>query len=525
MTAEWNAGYVRYLRDYSRDNQNSPFFDNFQGREEDYHQWSTELRVNSPLGGMFEWVVGAFYQIGDLDVYSSSLGAHVRRAQRFNRVWEDQEWKSLFGVLTFNFLDNRASIDLGARYSDLYKETFGEGYGAQWVFDVRPCRASADDFMLGPAGTAADEATCLTHPSAVQITMADNPRIYDPQADLDNLWAIRYDRPNSQQGRDTPPNWRGSRAHAVGLTAPDFTVRPDGGPWLGNFSSNRVDPQIVLRYRPTDGMSFYARWAKAYKAGGFDTGQTSLPTDIRGYVFGPEYAETYEGGVKGSFLDGRGRYDANLFNIEFTDLQLSVSTPNPDDPFANINAGAQRVRGIEVGTAYAFSDRLLASLNGAFLDGVMSEFPNAPCTETELENAPASGCDPDTELIDRSGQSAPNTPDWKFVADLQYWMPVPGFDQHKLTFNTRFYMSDGYCDTIGDCGITRWETHGDANASLSLGDMADVWELTAYVKNLFHPTAKNNYEGVVNPDLGIETPSLTPSRFMSYGLRLRYNFF
>jgi hypothetical protein len=57
---------------------------------------------------------------------------------------------------------------------------------------------------------------------------------------------------------------------------------------------------------------------------------------------------------------------------------------------------------------------LRGALSGAILDGVMTVFPNAPCTEEELEDAEngiENGCDPATELIDRSGQSAPNTPD------------------------------------------------------------------------------------------------------------------
>jgi len=533
ISADWNAGYVRYVRNYARDNQNGVFLNNYQGREEDYHQHSTELRFRSASGGMFEWEFGAFWQQGDFDVFSSSLGAHVRRGQRFNKVWEDQEWRSLFGVLTFNFMDNKASIDVGFRYSDLSKTTFAEGYGAQWIFDVFPCAPDADpaaeDWEIDVVDPATYDVTvCAPHPLAVPVTMADNPRIYDVNADLTNLWTIPYNSSRSQGGRRTPPSWRGSRAHAVGLTAPCFPCRAfplDGGPVLGEFGSDRIDPQVVFRYRPTDDMSVYARYAEAYKAGGFDTGQTSLPTDLAGYVFGPEYSTAYEAGVKGTFMDGRGRYDLNLFQITFKDLQLSVSTADPDDPFANLNAGQQRVKGLEFGFQYAFSDQLTGGLNGALMDGKMNVFPNAPCTETELENFATSGCDPDTELIDRSGQNAPNTPNYKVVADLDYWMPMPAFPNHKLGFNTKAYISDGYCDDIGDCGTTRWAKHWDANVGMSIGDMAEKWDVSFFVKNLNHPTQTRYVEEIENPDFGISTPSLRPSNFINYGLRLKYNFF
>jgi hypothetical protein len=38
-----SGGYVKFLRDYVRDNQNSVFLDNFQGREENYDQWGAEV--------------------------------------------------------------------------------------------------------------------------------------------------------------------------------------------------------------------------------------------------------------------------------------------------------------------------------------------------------------------------------------------------------------------------------------------------------------------------------------------------
>jgi len=523
MTAEWTTGYVRYVRDYARDNEQAPFFSNWQGREEDYNQWSTEVRLNSAQGGTIEWEVGGFYQLGDLDVFSTSMGAHVRRGQRFNKVWEDQEWKSAFGVLTFNFLDNKASIDLGARYSSLFKETFANGYGATWIFDVYPCRPTNQDYL---GGGNFDVNTCPVHPSAVPVTLADNPRIYDPNANLNNLWTIPYESPNNQLGRHTPSSWRGNRAHAVGLTAPTFTRRADSGPYLGDFSNDRIDPQVVLRYRPTDTMSTYARWAKAYKAGGFDTGQASLRGDDEGYGFGPEFAEIYELGLKGSIHDGRGRYDFNLFQTKFTDLQLSVSTASPDNRFQNLNAGGQRVRGLEFALAYAFTDQLRGGVNGAILDGVMTEFLNAPCTTNEVANAPGSGCvlatpTATTGLIDRTGQKAPNTPDWKFSFDLEYWMPV--FNDYKTTFTTKAYISDGYCEQIGDCGAYRWATHGDINLNLSIGDMSDVWDLGFYVRNLLHPNEKVYTEELATP-IGLNNESLPPSRFINYGIRLKYNF-
>ena len=83
----------------------------------------------------------------------------------------------------------------------------------------------------------------------------------------------------------------------------------------GIFNSTAFDPTVTLRYK-LDNHSFYARWAEAFKAGGFDTGVTTLNSDSDGFGFLPETARTYELGVKGDLFDGRARYDIGLFRYQ-----------------------------------------------------------------------------------------------------------------------------------------------------------------------------------------------------------------
>ena len=51
--------------------------------------------------------------------------------------------------------------------------------------------------------------------------------------------------------------------------------RDADGPWAETFTADKFSPQVTLRYRPNENMSVYARYAEAFKIGGFDTGQTS----------------------------------------------------------------------------------------------------------------------------------------------------------------------------------------------------------------------------------------------------------
>jgi iron complex outermembrane receptor protein len=330
-----------------------------------------------------------------------------------------------------------------------------------------------------------------------------------------------------QGSRETPSSWRGSRANSVGLSALDASVRENRGegPWTPEngmvFDAKEFDPQVTLRYRPTDNHSLFARWAQAFKAGGFDTGVTSINTSLEDLVFDPESAETWEVGSKGNLLDGRARYDVALFWTEFLDFQITVPTGDPDDPFLNVNAGKQRVRGAEFNTTMAVTDQLTLSLAGAFMDGEMVFFPAGGCTTEERVNFQESGCDPDTGRIDRSGQSAPRTPDWKFVLTMDYWMPV--LDEYRLNFNAKGYVSDAYITDINGFGQTvMMNRHEDLNLTAGIGDQNDTWEFSVWGRNIFEARRSYNEEFDVLPS-GLQSGSMSPSQFFSYGIKFRYN--
>ena len=96
MSLEWLTGTSDYERDYALDNRNGPFFTNFQHRDEDFQQWSTEVRLRSAGDQTIEWEVGGFFQNTELDAFSSSLRANVRQSQRFNTITEEVDFTGFF---------------------------------------------------------------------------------------------------------------------------------------------------------------------------------------------------------------------------------------------------------------------------------------------------------------------------------------------------------------------------------------------------------------------------------------------
>jgi outer membrane receptor protein involved in Fe transport len=130
------------------------------------------------------------------------------------------------------------------------------------------------------------------------------------------------------------------------------------------------------------------------------------------FRFEPEYSETFEAGVKGTCWGNHGRYDVTLFNTEFTDLQIQVPTGLIENESRNVNAGGQRVRGLELSTALAVSERLLVNAAAAFMHGEYTYFPFGGCSFAERTLWEQSGCDPETGTMDRTGQETDGTPDW-----------------------------------------------------------------------------------------------------------------
>ena len=564
----WKTGWSIMDRANSRDNSNSPFLLNMQNRGEDFDQYSTELRATSGPGTI-EWMAGLLYQKTDLDVISNSPRGNVRRGLRGNRAFEEQDWKTAFATVTFNFMDDRASIDLGGRYTDLDKEGGIQGFGAQWVFDVRPCESRGSDELNPPNP---DPATCQLHRDAIQITTADMEFVL-PGADTSNLWVIPY-----REERRTPLSWLGGRAAAVGLTtltpvqllSGESGRGPYGPDRGGNFDTTEFDPQVTIRFRPNENHSLFLRYAESFKSGGFDTGVTSVNRECSqalidaGFCTSPFDAFRFEGetassielGSKGTLREGRARYDVTLFETTFEDLQVASDTGDPDDPFININAGEQRVRGVEFSITAAVSDKLTLNFAGALMDGEMTDFPNGGCTDVEVSeaitihqgggtDAPCKFFDEDnpnpdgslpqvfpTDLddafddkaatISRTGTAAPKTPDWKFVYELDYETPISS--AHMMYFNVKGYFSDGFVtDASGFSQIVKMNEHEDLNLTLGFGPQDDTWRVAVFGRNLLEARVEYNPQFDTIPD-GIASTQLSRSDFRTYGVKFRYNF-
>jgi outer membrane receptor protein involved in Fe transport len=543
-SVESTTAYVDYARTGNYDNSSSPILTNLQQRGEIFDMFSQELRFLSPRGGMFEWEAGVYYQQEDLDVgnpfdrtYSTQvIRANLRQPVRVAYNWQDSEWISVYGAMTFNFLDDRASLDIGARYIDVSKESHAEGYARTWIYDVDPINVDTDGAGPDVAGDTFVPSTQfdLSTGAVVQTRNANSGIINCATGHRTcgsygaGFWTHAW------QLRDTPDAWNTVSPVDAG---PILTgVRDDEAIYHRDYSDDSIDPQVTLRYRPNDDISLYAKWARAFKGGGADIATGTLPGSEEEFLIEAETAEGFEVGAKGTLMDGSASYNITLFNVTIDDLQIATNIPTElGSGSFSANAGKQRNRGLEFDARWAVTDQLTLGLAGAIMDGVMVSYQGAGCTDAEFTDAATGPCltaaesaamfngdDSFEGTIDRSGYPAPRTPDWKFVFDLDYWHPV--MDQYKVTFNTKTTYSDGFILNVEDFSqIIAYDKRIVANFTLGYGPQDDTWALNLWLRNAFN-------EGVVyfpefDTDLnGVQDWDVSPRNYRTYGVQFQYNY-
>ena len=233
--------------------------------------------------------------------------------------------------------------------------------------------------------------------------VARGPRLenrLDPRVEAS---ATRRVRPGDR--RRSRPAWPSRRAFATRTSARPSTTGSSSTPSTPRSPCCPVRrSRIPMRSRTTpgrrsSGSSFapvrpvltYASATRGFKTGGFNV---TSPEAGRG--FAPEWAWSYEAGVKTEFGGGRGRLNVAAFHTDYTDLQ--VQTPIRPNIFDISNAAAATIDGVEAEAdhqAWPAASRPEGTWRG--LDAKYDQYL-----------APGAG----NVLVDVAGHRLNNTPAW-----------------------------------------------------------------------------------------------------------------
>jgi len=139
---------------------------------------------------------------------------------------------------------------------------------------------------------------------------------------------------------------------------------------------SRFTPKITLSYQATETQMFYASYAKGYRVGGFNPGQT--PDKL---VYNPEKSDNFEVGYKSTFLDNKLRFNTALFSLYEKGHQVTTTADGIN--YYYLNLGDYKSTGIETELTAILAKGLQAQWNFSYTDGKFTRlqlFDNATAT-------------------------------------------------------------------------------------------------------------------------------------------------
>ena len=267
----------------------------------------------------------------------------------------------------------------------------------------------------------------------------------------------------------------------------------------GDHTEDMITPKVTLTHFASDDFTFYASLAQAKKPGGISTvtgGGFSLydPEDNR---FEAEEMTVYELGMKSTMMDGKMRFNADIFLQDFTDKQTATQVVNPDTGILQsktTNAAKADVKGLELDVQYYVNDNLSATLSYTHLNAKYEDFTRLTAGASNIANAgnctivtDSSG--KSTCSIDLSGNPLENAPANSMVLGLNYnWETSNG--STWVAEADIMFQDERYIDQF-----KRVLLDGYYKVDLRLGYVTDNLEITAFIDNAFDDTSTRSGYG------------------------------
>ena len=251
---------------------------------------------------------------------------------------------------------------------------------------------------------------------------------------------------------------------------------------------NLWSAKLQLEYSVGNSL-YYAGINRGVKAGSFNA-----PLQGGFSLYEPEELTAFEAGLKHSFMQGSGVFNANVFYYDYSDYQ-SFSWVNNAGVVSNEEASFS---GVELEVFLTPTDSLDVMVNFSYTDAVVED----------LEVA--SGYFADT--------TPPFTPEYQASAMLRYnWDAFDGNMAAQLSAN---YQSETFHNARNFTAheIDRYAT---ADTRLTWVDAEDKWLIAAYIDNLFD----SDHELIGFDVTGFYgTSQISYAKPRTYGVTVRRNF-
>jgi iron complex outermembrane recepter protein len=236
-----------------------------------------------------------------------------------------------------------------------------------------------------------------------------------------------------------------------------------------------VDPQATfnkvtwkgnLSYKFTEELLGYGTVSTGFRSGGLNA--VSEPFEPIPSAYSPDTLTNYELGAKGRLFGGLFDYQADVFVINWDNIQVQETTADGAFVYQG-NAGSARVKGVEFEFTAHPVQYLTASFAGSYQDAYLTD----GATTKQYKLNPTLG---------RTGDAIPDVPKFQLNLGLNYTAPIGGNWQGVIATDVTYRDAENAYFASNSKFNIDLATYSMVN--LRLGVINGPWSVTAFVRNL-----------------------------------------
>jgi iron complex outermembrane receptor protein len=271
----------------------------------------------------------------------------------------------------------------------------------------------------------------------------------------------------------------------------------------------RLSGQATLSWKITPSVLTYATYARGNKFGGLNLANiTTTGQFAANPVIAPETIDSYEAGLKTSWLGGRITANLAAFWTDDQGYQTTIVDLDRNGVSFFTNAGKVRTRGFEADLRAAPARWLSLYASGTYDDATYRSYQNAPCP---IETAGQALCD-------LSGSRLPGVSKWAGSTGGEVKAPVGDSFGHEseIYLGSDYSYRSNFYTTASDSRYSLIPGYGILNLRLGARALDGRFDVQLWARNL---TNKNYYLSLSAANTGAITGTLGDPR--TYGITLR----
>ncbi|HVW71044.1 MAG TPA: TonB-dependent receptor, partial [Steroidobacteraceae bacterium] len=238
-----------------------------------------------------------------------------------------------------------------------------------------------------------------------------------------------------------------------------------------NESFNKITWKGNVSYKFDESLLAYGTASTGFRSGGLNA--VSEPFEPIPAAYAPDSLLNFEVGAKGRVLDGALDYQADVYFIRWSNIQVQETTADGAFVYQG-NAGEAKVKGVELELTAHPAQYLTATLAGSWQEAYLAD----GASEDQYLLNPTLG---------RTGDSIPNVPRFQGNLGLNYTRPVTGdwqgFAATDITYRSAvnsYFASNSFNVPLPSYALV----------ALRFGAIQGPWTFTAFARNLMNRRAE-----------------------------------